>query len=238
MRGVHFSTFCFFSQSIGSSPHARGPRSIFPINIDQSGIIPACAGSTNGFTFRLGRNKDHPCMRGVHLAVKVASAIAQGSSPHARGPLLLLRVDSFEPGFIPACAGSTVQILGNPGRTAVHPRMRGVHSQWQAGHCSSLGSSPHARGPPVQKPEKVWVQRFIPACAGSTRLHAGMGVEDQVHPRMRGVHPCRCLRPGISRGSSPHARGPLAQNLAQFRWTGFIPACAGSTTCQELPYRP
>ncbi len=66
-------------------------------------------------------------MRGVHYVHIVGSDAVIGSSPHARGPLILIIIPLFLPGIIPACAGSTWP--GADGRRDVqdHPRMRGVH---------------------------------------------------------------------------------------------------------------
>ena len=178
---------------------------------EEVGIIPACAGSTDG-NGRIGRLlmgssphargapperagrkrqwRDHPRMRGEHLE---------------EGHLRALRV-----GIIPACAGSTARF------------------KWSK--ASLQGSSPHARGAqrlanateridgdhPRMRGEhavgdalRIMVRGIIPACAGSTfgssipaawrkgsSPHArgaplsgavdGNHVED--HPRMRGEH--------------------------------------------------
>ena len=66
MRGVHYPFNKNRIECKGSSPHARGPRSI-PISIRNAhGIIPACAGSTDGQLNLIESQEDHPRMRGVH----------------------------------------------------------------------------------------------------------------------------------------------------------------------------
>ena len=168
MRGVHFSITHSGAGFEGSSPHARGPRELYLLSIARSGIIPACAGSTQlSQTPRL-RFWDHPRMRGVHGGAGSALPFDKGSSPHARGP----RWESFEchhlKRIIPACAGST---RPQPPRTA-----------------SADGSSPHARGPLLEYVTKYTLSGIIPACAGST-FNDVLGLSlIQDHPRMRGVH--------------------------------------------------
>ena len=46
-------------------------------------------------------------MRGVHLKRLWIGATLLGSSPHARGPRLLLDENNVAVRIIPACAGST-----------------------------------------------------------------------------------------------------------------------------------
>ena len=66
--------------------------------------------------------------------------------------------------------------------------MRGVHLHNQGKRILVIGSSPHARGPPIRDTFSVPRRRIIPACAGSTRCLLRAGSRTRDHPRMRGVH--------------------------------------------------
>ena len=88
MRGVHLNNELNLSESQGSSPHARGPHELNGGWQDTEGIIPACAGSTPSYRLAAVVSRDHPRMRGVHWIALWAAAVPEGSSPHARGPLL------------------------------------------------------------------------------------------------------------------------------------------------------
>ena len=46
MRGVHNEIINLTNAYMGSSPHARGPRTVQRNAYGPGGIIPACAGST------------------------------------------------------------------------------------------------------------------------------------------------------------------------------------------------
>ena len=209
MRGVHESTDSTSPATLGSSPHARGPRHTCFSSAVGAGIIPACAGSTPYFRFNLHSIQDHPRMRGVHPEVKVTSNGKTGSSPHARGPPEQ-RIESVgKSRIIPACAGSTRAEWGMAGHRRDHPRMRGVHAVVQAGRRGFQGSSPHARGPLDCFMGSGSTGGIIPACAGSTFVKRSQVAPQWDHPRMRGVHRFRCRAEPPSRGSSPHARGPL-----------------------------
>ena len=94
---------------------------------------------------------------------------------------------------------------------------------------SVMGSSPLARGAPVNL---VWFWtwlRLIPAGAGSTACEAQEGIRWAAHPRWRGEHTDvdgNALSPS---GSSPLARGARQQVVVCGGDERLIPAGAGST---------
>ena len=107
-------------------------------------------------------------MRGEHCMLMLYRLYTWGSSPHARGALVVRNLELALDGIIPACAGSTrlvVHVLAHGGD---HPRMRGEHRTAKVKMHVQPGSSPHARGAlDVNAAHGLWV-RIIPACAGST----------------------------------------------------------------------
>ena len=111
MRGVHWVAVNVPVKVTGSSPHARGPPHGNQIRRTSTGIIPACAGSTDIIIACPCRVVDHPRMRGVHLTQSKNSLAVIGSSPHARGPLWLTGKLVRKSRIIPACAGSTHSAL-------------------------------------------------------------------------------------------------------------------------------
>ena len=68
MRGEHRSEDVQLVRQKGSSPHARGAPPHVHLVAHDHGIIPACAGSTPRRCCALCRPRDHPRMRGEHLA--------------------------------------------------------------------------------------------------------------------------------------------------------------------------
>ena len=109
MCGEHMATMHCAAQLLGSSPHVRGALYGQHEYVRQTGIIPACAGSTKWVA-------DRP-------------DAGEGSSPHVRGAhqddhwLKRLR------GIIPACAGSTTSDVAALVRPRDHPRMCGEHAR-------------------------------------------------------------------------------------------------------------
>ena len=168
-------------------------------------------------------------MRGEHARPRVRQCAASGSSPHARGaPNRSVRMPSLAR-IIPACAGSTTRCTQSRGAQWDHPRMRGEHARPRVRQCAASGSSPHARGALAGGCVECCGKGIIPACAGSTRYRRNRGHGRWDHPRMRGEHLIPPTRSQASWGSSPHARGALAEKLGGLKARGIIPACAGST---------
>ena len=209
MRGEHRHTPAPAAQCRGSSPHARGARATHLATGIGSGIIPACAGST--------QSPSHAPLWGW------------GSSPHARGAQQPQGGRVRREGIIPACAGSTGDPEDAKIRRRDHPRMRGEHFWPVVFHALHAGSSPHARGALGQPPTGAAYAGIIPACAGSTSASRFCATASRDHPRMRGEHSGTNAKTSARMGSSPHARGAHRVERVLVERDGIIPACAGST---------
>ena len=151
-----------------------------------------------------------------------------GSSPRARGTLIIGNHTLDVRRFIPACAGNILFRQKYVTAVPVHPRVRGEHRIAGIIRPKYIGSSPRARG--TSNPARGICQcfRFIPACAGNITDDQGRDTVGSVHPRVRGEH--NDINTGIRRdpGSSPRSRGtsfPVCLNCEILR---FIPACAGN----------
>ena len=146
----------------------------------------------------------------------------RGTQPH--------NADGYEIGrFIPACAGNTALSRWNIILNAVHPRVCGEHQIQTRLSPFPHGSSPRVRGtrrPPIAA---FHFCRFIPACAGNTKLKLVSRMTSTVHPRVCGEHSRDYLRIDVTIGSSPRVRGTRYPNYRSFMSTRFIPACAGNT---------
>ena len=114
-----------------------------------------------------------------------------------------------------------------------HPRIRGVHRFCFPHHSTIPGSSPHTRGPRLDRPYVNFNIRIIPAYAGSTPTSKRLGDADKDHPRIRGVHTSRQDSAKRGAGSSPHTRGPPTDVILSAFCVRIIPAYAGST-CTHL----
>ena len=99
---------------VGSSPHTRGALGDPRDDLDDPGIIPAYAGSTDYIKNAPEGLEDHPRIRGEHKRFSSPSAAITGSSPHTRGAPGSVSPSSTRRRIIPAYAGST---LGNPCNT-------------------------------------------------------------------------------------------------------------------------
>ena len=207
-RGEHGVLTATCSRPSGSSPRARGTRSLgcarcgsTPVHprgrgehADPSGLhsflvrfIPAGAGNTRLRPIRRWRTPVHPRGRGEHSRNETTSPGCCGSSPRARGT--------------PA---TTTRGMSS---AAVHPRGRGEHERHRRRPYDADGSSPRARGTRPGGRQPAVPQRFIPAGAGNTCCPSPNRATRPVHPRGRGEHALARDTGASSTGSSPRARG-------------------------------
>ena len=118
-------------------------------------------------------------------------------------------------GIIPAYAGSTLAVLGQPRDAA--------------------GSSPRMRGAPVRPVVQGPRRRIIPAYAGSTDGVQNRQMARQDHPRVCGEHYALHFCPPSPWGSSPRMRGAHTGRSRMAKSMRIIPAYAGSTAPRRRP---
>ena len=85
LRGEHVHLWRDVNDSGGSSPLARGTRSLTLIAFATGGLIPACAGNTLPCRGPRARTRAHPRLRGEHEPRRTTLIAIAGSSPLARG---------------------------------------------------------------------------------------------------------------------------------------------------------
>ena len=126
-RGVYDNVLNEATSASGSSPLARGLRSLRAGRQLPERIIPARAGFTDPARIASRCMADHPRSRGVYLFAGSHTHSPVGSSPLARGLRSRCRRASRRLRIIPARAGFT----GLRTRSALclwdHPRSRGVY---------------------------------------------------------------------------------------------------------------
>ena len=215
--------------SIGSSPLARGLRSVTSVDYGARRIIPARAGFTMVVGSRGTGKTDHPRSRGVYMRLNSLSATRSGSSPLARGLLCLMLSRDAVGGIIPARAGFTFYSIPQSPVIQDHPRSRGVYGCFSVWTDLPMGSSPLARGLHDVANTRFGKFGIIPARAGFTFLDRCGYAPISDHPRSRGVYLIWAYTDFPEEGSSPLARGlPMTGPSCPFRWR-IIPARAGFT---------
>ena len=177
---------------------------------------------------------DHPRSRGVYGSPVRARCTGQGSSPLARGlPMRALSILTAAR-IIPARAGFTTRRAPGSCARGDHPRSRGVY-QAAGGEANGVwGSSPLARGLPVNRGMTTVVEGIIPARAGFTAAPSPPASPAADHPRSRGVYngDGNVLLSAV--GSSPLARGLPPHCTEPASGGGIIPARAGFTQSGHL----
>ena len=145
-RGVYPAPVLEYRLPKGSSPLARGLLQALDRRRLSLGIIPARAGFTWALRVHRKGPGDHPRSRGVYTPVRGRRSMRSGSSPLARGLLLVPLSQLRRQRIIPARAGFTdVLPVADHGHLD-HPRSRGVYSCRMAILTTMRGSSPLARG--------------------------------------------------------------------------------------------
>ncbi len=229
VRGEHTHARPGSGPRPGPSPRARGAPLGKPGRAARMGTIPACAGSTLRGPGRRRPCRDHPRVRGEHLARSLSAATSLGPSPRARGARVDLADQAAVAGTIPACAGSTPQIARARMPVRDHPRVRGEHGGAGGRSVGYWGPSPRARGARSATRATVPTGGTIPACAGSTWARSPPLALRRDHPRVRGEHARSPATEASVMGPSPRARGAHPGDVVEVEVVGTIPACAGST---------
>ena len=153
-----------------------------------SGLIPARAGNTCELNSLETECRAHPRSRGEHFQNILAQRSRWGSSPLARGTRVSRCPFSVGRGLIPARAGNTFSAERIRCLIGAHPRSRGEHDGHGATTTYNPGSSPLARGTPLNA-LLAWFQAgLIPARAGNTTKHPNRKEPRWAHPRSRGEH--------------------------------------------------
>ena len=187
-RGVYKLLPTRSPTTAGSSPLARGLRSLEQDADTVTRIIPARAGFTTGITACRRRCADHPRSRGVYAIVNEREEPIEGSSPLARGLLGASDRHRLTRRIIPARAGFTTPCTRRLSASWDHPRSRGVYAPCVTWAEWLQGSSPLARGLLQAGNRGPPPRRIIPARAGFTTRRQGPTGRTRDHPRSRGVY--------------------------------------------------
>ena len=196
--------------------------------------------------------QDHPRSRGVYVDNIGLQPEEGGSSPLARGLLLVVLLAGEVDRIIPARAGFTSPRPSKrrPGRD--HPRSRGVYLTQSRAAAGRKGSSPLARGLLVAQVVVRTADGIIPARAGFTITRSPRRSTVADHPRSRGVYAIRrrrwriCsriipARAGFTQGTRERRQGapdhPRSRGVYRPRSRGCASAWGSSPLARGLPRR-
>ena len=236
----------------GSSPLTRGkhgnvqvyPRAgvAHPRSRGENSRV-RCSRASHGGSSPLARGKPcvvcvwaHPRSRGENASSCGMAKCIPGSSPLARGKRDRAGDVRPEIGLIPARAGKTIQKAPNVSASRAHPRSRGENLSNSSHMLILQGSSPLARGKPVEQGLRGGGSGLIPARAGKTRSRMSGSAPAGAHPRSRGENDTSDANAHDTHGSSPLARGKPYSASLQGAFFGLIPARAGKTAEVSGPH--
>ena len=191
----------------GSSPRVRGTGCRQIASVERRRFIPACAGNRRVTVAQAFPRAVHPRVCGEQPQRRGQARGISGSSPRVRGTDLRAVLVLLSRRFIPACAGnSSASRVISPCRS-VHPRVCGEQHRPRAVSTWTCGSSPRVRGTVVDKIDRHFGARFIPACAGNSPNTHHKQQALPVHPRVCGEQQTVTSGSGFTPGSSPRVRG-------------------------------
>ena len=181
-------------QPTGSSPRVR-----------RTGMCICLTGQPNAV---------HPRVCGEQDQHMIVAPSPIGSSPRVRGTVIVAMLAAGVFRFIPACAGNSefqqlqsIEFGSSPRCVSVHPRVCGEQCRFRNPLLDQSGSSPRVRGTVIGNGAGSPFDRFIPACAGNSRLTRSPDIAAAVHPRVCGEQCPEGAGAGQGNGSSPRVRG-------------------------------
>ena len=213
----------------GSSPRVRGKHLVQPVRRDQHRLIPARAGKTRSKPSTCTGPPAHPRACGENVTVPHAETHPHGSSPRVRGKRFVQVLNEVPQGLIPARAGKTQGLRGQPEHCTAHPRACGENGVSCFDRLSRSGSSPRVRGKHPIRSALADNLRLIPARAGKTDARTVAYIRFGAHPRACGENVDHVIKPIGDAGSSPRVRGKQDVKLHDLTGPGLIPARAGKT---------
>ena len=166
--GENMRTASASAEKPGSSPRVRGKLRSTMFDTVATGLIPACAGKTQGASRLAATPWAHPRVCGENGTRCEDTERTQGSSPRVRGKRSASHAETVIPGLIPACAGKTNTIQFVDSGNAAHPRVCGENAATVFPTLGGGGSSPRVRGKLNMLTALINGLRLIPACAGKT----------------------------------------------------------------------
>ena len=173
-------------RELGPSPRGRGRQEEIAVLKTNRGTIPAWAGATPNERRGVIPDWDHPRVGGGDTQMALVSKISPGPSPRGRGRRWTRGKRSMVAGTIPAWAGATAAVTGEPLSFRDHPRVGGGDQNRPLIEHLQSGPSPRGRGRLDQRQRHAGQSGTIPAWAGATCVGVVRGRVVGDHPRVGG----------------------------------------------------
>ena len=157
------------------------------------------------------------------------SAVVYDTTPRVRGLQRAAGQRSRRGRYNPACAGTTYSCRRLRAQSPIQPRVCGDYIGHWIYNIANLDTTPRVRGLRAHIVIRAQLQRYNPACAGTTYPASWSILPTPIQPRVCGDYSLRSWRNALSCDTTPRVRGlPYAADIVTNSGR-YNPACAGTT---------
>ena len=191
---------------------------------------PACAGTTARQTCRGTLWPIQPRVCGDYSLPCCVSASVADTTPRVRGLLPCAPAHPRAKRYNPACAGTTTVAPCAIGIYAIQPRVCGDYCLQTQREQAEADTTPRVRGLLQLLFFRLHVDRYNPACAGTTDQGTDVTRRRMIQPRVCGDYTTTISNSCAIVDTTPRVRGLLIPQFRQDCGHRYNPACAGTTS--------
>ena len=154
-------------------------------------------------------NSSYPRVCGDYPVTASLVAIPFDTTPRVRGLLARLPYIPVRFRYNPACAGTTTQQSRRVGHSTIQPRVCGDYTSLPSHRPLECDTTPRVRGLLFFLLLALAVERYNPACAGTTRTASLPRPAPAIQPRVCGDYLVLSSTWSFSPDTTPRVRGLL-----------------------------
>ena len=152
------------------------------------------------------------------------------TTPRVRGLHLVTLLHGHTVRYNPACAGTTRRAARRRARPAIQPRVCGDYCLQTQREQAEADTTPRVRGLLQLLFFRLHVDRYNPACAGTTDQGTDVTRRRMIQPRVCGDYTTTISNSCAIVDTTPRVRGLLIPQFRQDCGHRYNPACAGTTS--------
>ena len=168
---------------------------------------PACAGTTSGFSGSVLSCSIQPRVCGDYALILSCVSLSYDTTPRVRGLRDRRQSAIWISRYNPACAGTTFASLTVRTEISIQPRVCGDYDVIHGRILQAHDTTPRVRGLPMVCRVTRRLNRYNPACAGTTLLDIVTMYMSSIQPRVCGDYPKKRVGSVPELDTTPRVRG-------------------------------